>query len=248
MQINLSIFLLFLQIPWLCLGQSPYIQAHKASFVSVAQVPEPASATDLYTTQKQALALLPSKFKNASTLSQQEFRELFDWLQAHLFKRFEAYTPIEALLEKGTYNCVSGSLFYALLLEHYQIPFVIHETLNHAYLIAYWGKAKSPVLIESTLRQQGWIAGKAHIAKQEAHYIEQSNSHFKTSIRSSELAALQLYNLAVVAYNQKEYIQAQYYLRQTYILYPSKRAEELYRLVLAKTQASPLQAIAQGKQ
>lgn len=247
MQKKTLILPLLILIPWLCLGQSPYVQGTKASFISTEPNTAPASATDLYTTQRQLLALLPLSFQKHTKPSENTFREIFEWAQKHLFKHFEAYTPIEALVEKGTYNCVSGTLFYALLLDYYQVPFVIHETLDHAYLIAYFGKQKRPVLIESTLKEQGWIAGKTAVEQQEVYYLKQSKSSFKTSIKSYELAALQLYNLAVVAYNQKAYHQAQYYLRQNYILYPSARAEQLYRMVLAKTQASPMQAIAQGK-
>jgi len=52
------------------------------------------------------------------------------------------------IFEAGIYNCVTASMLYALILDHYQIPYEIKEKPTHIYLVALPGKDN--ILFETT--------------------------------------------------------------------------------------------------
>ena len=69
-------------------------------------------------------------------------------LNHRLFIKYNSNTFLTQLFEDGDFNCVTGSLFYSLILDSLNIPYVIKEEPTHVYLLAYPSTFSVP--LEST--------------------------------------------------------------------------------------------------
>lgn len=57
-------------------------------------------------------------------------------LHKHFLKKYVLNEYFPVMLRIGTFNCVSASIIYALVLEKLEIPYKLMATSNHVYLIA----------------------------------------------------------------------------------------------------------------
>lgn len=74
-------------------------------------------------------------------------------------KTYVSVTHFSTIFETGEYNCVSATALYALILDKLSIPYIIKETPNHVYLVAY--PSSSGILIESTMPKNGYYMPKS---------------------------------------------------------------------------------------
>lgn len=152
------------------------------------------------------------------------------------------YPHFNRLFTDGGYNCLTGTVMYAWVLERLGYQVQIHETAFHAYLTL---RADNVVyLFDATDSQNGFVAGAAAVGKRELWYTGnelQKGEIFRRSITLPQLCGLQYYNQGVVAFNAQEYDQSLNYLRIAQQLYPQserilklmKMAQEHRREVLA---------------
>ncbi len=64
-------------------------------------------------------------------------KHLFYKVHRKYLKRYRHETNFFELFEKGSYNCVTGTALYALLLDALQIDYTIRETPYHIYMMVY---------------------------------------------------------------------------------------------------------------
>jgi hypothetical protein len=151
------------------------------------------------------------------------------------------------MLDKGSYDCVSGSAALGLLLERYGYSFDVVETDYHVFIQVYLeGKT---LILESTLPVGGMITAPSAVTNYLAAYLSEGapvarniseglagtkiNSFDNTIFRKvnlSELVGLQHYNEAIVHFNKQNYKQAIDLLSKAYTRYPSERIEGLKAL------------------
>lgn len=84
-------------------------------------------------------------------------------LTAEIPKRFLKYyaaqTDFHFIFERGEYNCVSSTALYALIFDQLKIPYVIKETPNHVYLVAY--PKSLGIMVESTAPKNAYYMPKS---------------------------------------------------------------------------------------
>ncbi len=160
-------------------------------------------------------------------------------------KQYRPHTTFHKLLEQGSYDCVTGTALYALLLDALGISYQVSEFPFHVYLEVVTTKADT-FLIESTDPQGGWITSPAEQKRRFAYYsqvTEQEDEEYfqydftiAETINLSQLVGLSYFNEAVANYNQRNIRQAVRLLSQAERLYASPRMESFKTLISAVAQ------------
>lgn len=171
-------------------------------------------------------------------------RVIFQKTHQRLLKDYVQHSSFAVLLNKGAYDCVSGSAALGLLLDRYGFTYEVVETDYHVFIQVYLdGKT---IILESTLPVGGMITAPSAVSAYLASYINEgkpvvrniteglagtkvtaSDNTIFRKVNLTELAGLQHYNEAIVHFNQQEYQQAIDLLSKAFTLYPSERIEGL---------------------
>jgi len=159
-----------------------------------------------------------NKVSNANS-SKQKAKILFKEVHAHFFKKYEENVLFNKIFEDGTYNCLTATMLYAIILKRFNIPFEIKEKPSHVYIVAFPGV--EDILFETTSPAGFYMpdekARRAYIEALVSMKIitqEYVNSvgitqafteHYynNKSITLTELAGLQYFNEALERYNSK---------------------------------------------
>lgn len=171
-------------------------------------------------------------------------RAIFQKTHQRLLKNYSQHSTFSAMLNKGIYDCVSGSAALGLLLDRYGYAFDIIETDYHVFIQVYLdGKT---LILESTLPVGGMITAPSAVSNYLAAYssegmpisrnisvglagtkADDSDNNIFRKVDLTELAGLQYYNEAIVHFNKQEYRKAIDLLSKALTLYPSERIEGL---------------------
>ena len=73
---------------------------------------------------------------------------IFETTHSYFFKKYEDYAEMHQIFKGGTYNCVTASAIYALVLEHFDLPYEIRELPTHVYIVV--DPAGTNIVLEST--------------------------------------------------------------------------------------------------
>jgi tetratricopeptide (TPR) repeat protein len=143
---------------------------------------------------------------------------------------YDLYPSFHQLFTNGTYNCLSGTALYALVLEQLHYPVEIHETAFHAYLII--RGAKQEFLLDATDAENGFAYYAYQIQAREALYRENERARYQPAfnrvISFQELAGLHYYNEALLQFNAQNYSNSLIFLAKAAQLYP--RSERIHFL------------------
>jgi hypothetical protein len=180
-----------------------------------------------------------SSFKHTS-----DFLEfIFNKTHQKFLKSFSEYASFPEMLDKGRYNCLTGTALYALLLDHFDIRYQIIETNYHIFLLAQ--SDNGSILFETTDPTSGFVTNEKEIKNRIAAYRQntiQATGSSKTYYRYNfdlykavdldEVLGLLHYNLAIVAFNAKDLTLTIDHLGKAMELYQSPRIEEFSNIVL----------------
>lgn len=87
--------------------------------------------------------------------STKKVKFIFNQVQRDWLKQYKRENYFQELFDKGEFNCVSGSALYALILDHFEIPFKVNIMLEHVNIEAHIdGRGQ---LLESTLPDLGYL-------------------------------------------------------------------------------------------
>ncbi len=160
-------------------------------------------------------------------------------------KRYRPHATFPELLEHGSYDCVTGTALYTLLLDALGVSYQVSEFPFHVYLSAITTEADT-FLIESTDPQGGWITSPAEQKRRFAFYSQvteqEDEAYFQydftiaETINLSQLVGLSYFNEAVANYNQRNIQQAVRLLSQAERWYASPRTESFKTLISAVAQ------------
>jgi hypothetical protein len=172
---------------------------------------------------------------------------VFHKTQSVLFKDYQKHAAFNDLLRSGTYDCVTGTAAYGLLLERYGFDYKIIETDAHVFLLAEF--EGDSVVFESTLPLHGFFKGQGaardfinqFLNPNQAAQDDPSdwsvggitvgaNSIFQT-ISLKELAGLQYYNDAILRFNSNQFQEAYNQAVKAEMLHPSDRVSKLKELL-----------------
>ncbi|HTF18278.1 MAG TPA: hypothetical protein VK658_09415 [Chryseolinea sp.] len=178
---------------------------------------------------------------------------LFDKTRHRFLRNYAEYATFSETINKGTYNCLTGTALYALLLEHFDIPYQVIETNYHIFLVAETENGR--VLLEATDRQNGVLLGESKIEARIKEYrqgLPSKSDHSKTyyqyeadvyrQVTLDELTGLLYYNRAIVAYNQHDLPAAIDRLIKSSERYQSPRTLEFAAILQITVAASDLSA------
>jgi hypothetical protein len=190
--------------------------------------------------------------KRTSFRNEKDFLEyLFVKTHRQFLKTFAEQCSFRDLMEKKTYNCLSGTAIYALLLDHFHIPYRIMETNYHIFVLA--TTSEGTVLLEATDPLHGFV-DKDNVVQARIDQYKQntlrtsapSKTYYKyetnlyNEVNLDQLLGLLHYNLSVVAFNAREFPLAVQHLGKALDLYASPRMEEFSRILMLSVVASDL--------
>jgi len=140
---------------------------------------------------------------------------LFSKTRQRFLRNYTDYATFSETISTGTYNCLTGTALYALLLDQFHIPYQVIETNYHIFLVAQTENGR--VLLEATDAQNGFVVGETNIESRIKEYrqgLPSKNDRGKTyyqydvalykEVTLDELTGLLYYNRAVVAYNRHD--------------------------------------------
>jgi len=181
--------------------------------------------------------------RRESTNDQAFLKHLFVKTHQRILKNYTEYCTFNAVFDNGTYNCLTGTAIYAILLDHFDIDFKIIETNYHIFLIA--NTSEGDILFESTDPLNGFVSKKDAIEKRIKKYQEnilagnndgkdkyQYTFNLYNAVSMEQLLGLLYYNYSIDAYNHKEILSSINYLDKAARFYQSQRIEEFSGIIL----------------
>lgn len=190
--------------------------------------------------------------KRRSSLSEKEFvRYVFSKTHQKYLKKFEPSAPFNNLFINGSYNCLSGTILYAVILQHFDISYQVIETNYHIFLTV--NTREGEVLLEATDPLGGYVDTEIEIAQQilayKQHTLTASRSRLAyyqfsfdlyNTVSLEELRGLLYYNKAVDSFNHQKLEESIQYLVKANQLYSSSRTVEFSQILLLSLQQSKL--------
>ncbi len=160
-------------------------------------------------------------------------------------KQYRPHTTFPELLEQGSYDCVTGTALYALLLDALGISYQVSEFPFHVYLEVITTEADT-FLIESTDPQGGWVTSPTEQKRRFAFYsqvsAQEEEAYFQYDFMIAEtidlfqLVGLSYFNEAVAHYNQRNIQRAVRLLTQAECWYASPRTASFKTLISSLAQ------------
>ena len=219
-------------------NQKQLVESHLASFLSIDPhhfLEEAGNIQDNFDSFVQKLQRKKQRYNNdLDFLSHMYYR-----VHGVYLRHYRASVTMNDLFKTKSYDCLTGTALYALILEALDFDYTIHETSYHIYLTLSVDGQK--VLIESTNPLGGFITEPQLIEQLQAHYaqeVREKTAHYQFQetvnhiIDLRQLAGLHYYNLALAHYNHKELKPAMLLMEQALQHYPSNRIHEVMRLML----------------
>jgi hypothetical protein len=249
---------LFLMLP-IFVAASPGVQAIAETLTSprLSYYISLFTATDINNSSYSASDFLSfvEKFENRkhNYKSEKQFlADLFTRTHHRFLKNFKQYASFRETLTNGTYNCLTGTALYALLLDHFGYDYTIIETNYHVFLIV--KTDDSDILFEATDPARGFVDEAKEIEKRIDVYKQnkiQPSANGKAyqysfalynTVSLDELLGLFHYNQAIEAYNKNLLSFAITHLDRAARLYTSPRIEEFSKIVLFSVVESELES------
>ena len=220
-----------------------YLKTKKADILQLAQ------CTDSTQTQEKEVLLnarindfikdMESGISNIKN-ERKKIKLIFNAANQKFFKKYSVNASFDDLFLTGDFNCLTGTLFYSIVLQSLNIPFTIKEEPSHVFLLAYPTTFSIPV--ESTdpgmrtyipderfkKNYVDFLLASKIITKNdlETHDPESVfNEHYYSSkdIKPVELAGLAYYNSGIDYINDKNFKNSFHAFEKAYMLYPSDR-------------------------
>lgn len=155
---------------------------------------------------------------------------IFYTIQRKALKKYRDYTSLERLIDKGEYDCVTGTIVYALILEKLNIEYQILEFPYHVLIVL--NIDGKDIMLEATDPYYGFVTEEKDYLKRIEFYKNQSQENaFLQIINLKQLAGLYYYNQAVEEYNSKNWRIAGKWLEKANAFYNSERIQNLNLLV-----------------
>ncbi len=189
------------------------------------------------------VASIESKINRKKPLDK-NVKIIYNAVHEAFLKKYELQVSFHRIFQDGAYNCVTGTILYALIFEKLHIPYQIHETYNHVFLIAEPEKEK--IYIESTDPAKGYYTISNEKKKDIIQLLIQAKLISEEQLKSTseqalidryfnenrninllQLIGLQYYNQGIAynaLYDRERTIES---LKKSYFLYPSLKTMAL---------------------
>lgn len=121
--------------------------------------------TDNYSSSETEIGAFKSKFDriveelNTAKVKikrrDKQIKLIYKTVHENFLNKYQNMANFHELVSDGTYNCVTATALYAMILDRIYVPYAIKETPQHVYLIAF--PEAEQILIESTDPTKGYI-------------------------------------------------------------------------------------------
>jgi len=177
---------------------------------------------------------------------------IFTKTHKKFLRKYESNADFRHLAEHGTYNCLTGTALYALILNHVGYQFSIIETNYHIFLVVKCDLGN--ILFEATDPKNGFLTDASQVAARIAKYKENrtglnessSANYYHYSFRLfnevnlDQMQGLLFYNEAIEAFNERDLTTTINFLDKAIALYNSPRIQEFSRIVLLTVMQSEM--------
>ena len=168
-------------------------------------------------------------------------RTLFNKAHRDYLKNYVAYSQVDDIFKEGNYDCLSGTYFFARVLDELNISYKIFETNYHIFLTVQTDRGE--ILMESTDRVNGLIQNQKAIDERISAYQQtrsnSTNSELYLSririfheLHSQQLPGLLYFNQAVQAFNKNDLSSCCLYLEQAWKIYDNQRIDVFAPILL----------------
>lgn len=178
-----------------------------------------------------------------------KIQKIFKKAHLHFFQKYDIDSYCGNFYSDGIFNCVTGSVFFSLVLDSLGIPFTIKEEPTHTLLLAYPDKFSIPVestdpsmliLIPDINYKKKYVdflierklISKADLQAKGLENIFNDQYYSKTTISPVELIGLLYYNNGTKYLTEQNYKTAFQQYEKAYLLYPSERIRYMLELSL----------------
>lgn len=173
-------------------------------------------------------------------------KSIFFKTHQKLLLEYNNLASLGETLGNGRYGCLSGTMIYALILEHFEFDYDILELPNHVFIQV--RSDEKVVYFESTLPLDGFITDQKEIITSsispEVDGVLEVVANESTTLWAKdqvinkiglqELSALQHFNESIKKFNAESFELSIHHAVEAYSLYPSKRNLMLMQLILNK--------------
>lgn len=249
-----TLVLFFFCLPLVVVAQGGLQDHVDKSFVQYVELYASTDQSKSVTTEalENFVSKLDSK-KNSFKKESEFLQYTFNQTHRKFLKHYKQYCTFTELVNEGTYNCLTATALYALLLEHFKIDYKIVETNYHIFLLV--KTDQGTILLETTDPFNGFISNPSQVEKRLSTYKQNElmqmasgkvlytyNFNLYNAVDLDQMLGLMYYNLAIDAYNHQEIQQAISYLDQANARYQSPRIDEFSTIILLTLQESKLDA------
>lgn len=174
---------------------------------------------------------------------------IFSATNKEFFKKYSLDISFDKLFSTGEFNCVTGSLMYAHILQHFNIPYLIKELPTHVFLVAFPTTFSIPV--ESTDQGMRYYIPDEKTKQNYAQFLVDSkiataeelaasgveglfNKYYYShkDISLQQLLGLQYYNAGISLSNNKNFNASLHQFEKAYMLYPSEKMKYMIQMSL----------------
>ncbi|MEJ2003919.1 MAG: hypothetical protein P8X57_02925 [Cyclobacteriaceae bacterium] len=175
--------------------------------------------------------------------TRQLLNSLFYKVHQKYLRNYSAYSTFGQLIDEGSYDCLTGTILYASLVEELGFENHVIVTRHHTYLMI--DTNEGSFMYESTDALNGFIYRTDEIAARLAEISMEESSdqvlaHGNVTVDFNDLIGLQYYNAAINAYNKMDFKQAVDQLEKGAVFYRGEIVTQFGALLARAIVASDL--------
>jgi len=217
-------------------------------FLAIDENMNNSEAITLYQNYKNFYSVLQGKKFNTKN-PDKKIKIIYPAVHEYFLKKYSANEYFPIVFKTGLYNCVTASALYAMVFNHYKIPYKVMASSQHTYLIANPGE--SSIVIETTNPnfelsifngefKQNYVnylltsklISEDEVKSKSTEEIFEERYKKVNEVRFSNLIGIQYYNKAVLAL-QNNNIKPAYELgKKAYFFYPDLKTRTLLNVSL----------------
>jgi hypothetical protein len=189
-----------------------------------------------------------SKLKSDETFLRYAFRESHKTFLHH----YKAYSQFPEIFDSGSYDCLSATTLFSIVLDAFDFEYTIIETNYHIFLIVIADQKQ--ILLESTDKANGFVSdnrlveerlssyrdNKLLAAASADKYYYQYDLNLYQQVMPQQLTGLLYFNQAVKAFNNNNLSDCSQKLKKAIRIYNSPRIAEFVLILVGKVADSEL--------
>ena len=216
-------------------------QIQSSDYLTHLLLKDPSFDSSYFDVAKSELTAIADRFKQDISDTLRQVYRLYSYIQRKELRNYAEQVNFSETILNNKYDCLTGSLLIALVLDELEIPFEVMEFNYHIALTSHLNGKK--LMIDATDPISGFITSDQEIedriayyssGKQiqlEANFVDISQYKNVQFVGIQELIALHYFNLSVNYYNARMMLYAKAMALKAYELYPCERHQNMLTLI-----------------